>query len=194
MSNIITLNFSSDQKKLMVGLSWDPNEKSTGVLGGLTPHNLDLSCAVFNADLEVCDIITPLEPKREQYKGKIFHRGDSTSGGGDFEDEDVTVYLDSLQETDRDIRAMAFIVSINDRVQFSEVKNASCAFMDGINLEPFLSIDLKGLEANSNNASSQQHFVVGYVTQGEDGSWTLKNIQKPIESLGQSAIEAAVKA
>lgn len=201
MSEIIPLNFSTDNKKLLVGLSWDPNEKSEGVLGDVKVHNLDLSCAVFNADYEVCDIITPIDTKRDTYKGQIFHRGDNKSGGADFEDEDITVHLDKLDQTTGDlelectVRALAFVVSTNDRVKFEDVSNGDCHFMDGLTLEPFKKIDLQGeaKKMSGPNASSQQHLVLGYVSEDENGAWTLKSMSHEINALEKSAIEDAVK-
>lgn len=96
MPQEVALNFSSDDRKINVGLEWDPNEEAAGVLGEIKPHNLDLSCAILSADMIVRDIITPTDTKRDVYKDQIFHKGDHTSGGSDFEDEEILINLDNV--------------------------------------------------------------------------------------------------
>ncbi len=132
MTQDIELNFSGDIPKLMVGLSWDHNEVKVGVLDdSVVPHNLDLSCVVLTQGLQVKDIITPVDPKRDVYKNQIFHMGDHLSGGSDFEDEEIQVNFENLNA---DITGLAFVVSSNDRVKFADVTNGKCEFYDAASL------------------------------------------------------------
>ena len=121
----LSLAFEDDIPKMMVALYWDPNEEPTGVLGDITPHNADLICAVINENIRVMDVITPQNPKRDSYKGQIYHKGDSLSGGGDYEDEEIIINFDALGS---DVKAIAFAVSLHHSVKFSDVKNGKIAF------------------------------------------------------------------
>lgn len=191
MSQEVALNFSSDAQKINVGLEWDPNEEQAGVLGDVKPHNLDLSCAILKAGMVVSDIITPTDTKRAEYKDQIFHKGDHTSGGSDFEDEEILVNLDNLPD---DVDALAFTVSTNDQVDIGEVNNGVCRFMDAASLSSFLNVNFSDFVSHKDdiNKSSQQHFLAGVLVKKENG-WTLYDVQSMLKTLDSTSIEMTVK-
>lgn len=170
-----------DVEKLMVGLSWDPNEQRHGTLGGIRPHNLDLSCAVLDKDLQVIDRVSATDPKREQYKMQIFHKGDNQSGGADFEDEEILVTFANL---DADIAHLAFIVSSVDGVAFSDVKNGACAFLDYVSLTPLLELDFSAVKT--------AHVLTGLVRRDDQGRWWLSAVQADLPSCDALGIESVV--
>lgn len=186
------LNFSGDVRKLMVGLEWDPNEEKKGVLSSAKPHNLDLSCAVFDSGMLIKDIITPTHPKREEYKGEIFHKGDALDGGADFEDEEIVITMDSLSDN---IKAIAFMISTNDHVDIASVNNGICRFQDAITLSAFAEIKLSEFvsKKDSVNIPRQEHFFAGMVMRGDDNKWVLKDTQFVLPALDTTSIETAVK-
>ena len=186
------LSFSGDIRKLMVGLEWDPNEEEKGVISTVKPHNLDLSCAVFDSGMSVVDIITPTHPKREEYKGQIFHKGDALDGGADFEDEEILVTIDSLGD---DINAIGFMVSTNDHVDIASVNNGICRFQDAISLSPFVEIKLSEFVSKKDNVNipRQEHFFAGMIIRGDDDKWVLKDAQFILPALDGTSIETAVK-
>jgi stress response protein SCP2 len=183
MAQDIQLTFSEGASKLMVGLSWDYNEEKAGVLEeSIQPHNLDLSCVVLGAGMRVRDIITPDSPKRDEYKAQIFHMGDHLTGGSDYEDEEIQVNFDKL---DSAVSALAFVVSVNGKVKFSEVKNGSCAFCDAATLAPFLSVGFAG--------SQQPHYLVGVIVKNDVGGWVLKDVQAELLALDAGVVEGALE-
>ena len=182
MSNEIELKFNADIPKLMVGLSWDPNEYQSVLKEDIVAHNLDLSCAVLNKNLQVKDIIMPDEPKRSLYKNQIYHMGDHLSGGSDFEDEEIHVNFANL---DADIFGLAFVVSANNKVKFSDVANGNCSFLDAANLDPFLSVELQGIE--------KPHYLVGITMKNDHGDWILQNTQKELLALDAGLLEEALR-
>lgn len=186
------LSFSGDISKLMVGLEWDPNEEEKGVVSVIKPHNLDLSCAVFDTDMSVVDIITPTHPKRDEYKGQIFHKGDALDGGADFEDEEILVTMDTL---DAEIKAISFMVSTNDHVDIASVKNGICRFQDAISLSPFVEIKLSEFISKKDSVSipRQEHFFAGIIMRAEGDKWVLKDTQFVLPALDGTSLETAVK-
>lgn len=167
--------------KLMVGLSWDPNEEKWGTLDtNIKAHNLDLSCAVISGK-QVTDLITPDDPKRDVYREKIFHAGDNLSGGSDFEDEEIRVDFDKLDDS---IDALAFVVSANNKIKFEHVKNAECAFNNALTLNPFLTVSLNDIPG--------QHRVVGFVKRTVTG-WALQELTLDVTALDAYIIEQALQ-
>ena len=137
------IEIRGDIEKLIIGLAWEPNEQDNSVLGdSVKPHNLDLSCVLFDNDGNVIDEITPQDTKRETYKGQIFHLGDNLSGGNDFEDEEIQLWLSSL---DNHIAQIAFIVSVKEKVKFSDVREGHCSVLSAQTLEVIQSIDFSSL-------------------------------------------------
>ena len=168
-------------EKLMVGLSWDPNDKKEGVLDeSIVPHNLDVSCVVLSVDKQIIDVIKPNETMREKYKNQIFHLGDHLSGGSDFEDEEIQV---SLQNLNNDIGYLLFVVSANGKVGLADAQNGVCAFLDGVSLSPLLSVNL--------SKTPGQQCVAGVVSRDGENGWTLRSLSAAnVEADGQDLVDA----
>lgn len=192
MLHDIPLEFSGETKKVMVGLSWDPNETPDAMSGEVKVHNVDLSCALFDQDMKVFEILTPQNTKTSQYKNMIFHYGDNLSGGSDYEDEQILINLPNLDER---IAAIAFVVSTNDRVKIHQVANGNVSFLDGESLKPFLSIDFSEftLLEDVGGAPMQEHHFAGMMRKAGNDDWCVKDIQFALKSLSSEEIEEVVK-
>lgn len=175
----ISLN---DVSKLMVGLSWDPNTQATEGFGLGQPHNIDLCCAVFGEGLSFIDMITPQIPLREKYGQQIFHTGDNTSGGADFEDEAINVTFDGLDE---DIKYLAFIVSCIDGVKFSELNNPVCDFLVYENLEKLASVKL--------SKGQMDHILTGVVRKNHLGEWELTDLNQDLDNTGTAQLTETLR-
>lgn len=182
MSEELSLNTEEGQPiKLMVGLAWDPNEEKWGNLDtNIKVHNLDLSCAVLTDSMRVKDLITPDNPMRDEYRSKIFHAGDNLSGGSDFEDEEIRVDFEHLED---EIQGLAFVVSANNKIKFEHVKNGECAFNNAQTLEPFLTVSLDDIPG--------QHRIVGIVKRTRSG-WALQKAEVDVGALDEMIIERAL--
>ncbi|MEM9468797.1 MAG: TerD family protein [Pseudomonadota bacterium] len=192
MTQEILLNFKGDIRKILLGLEWDPNEEARGVMGSIKPHNLDLSCAIFDNKRIVRDVITPQDTKRDKYGQKIFHKGDNKSGGSDFEDEEILINLDNI---DDEIPMIGVIVSTNDNVKISDIQNGRCSFLDASDLSSFLSLDLKDLASNDEavNVPKQQHFLMGVIKQNKQSDCVIIDHQMILKSMEPEEIEAATQ-
>lgn len=175
MSDIV---IGSDVEKLKIGLSWDPNEQKAGVLDdSIKVHNLDLSCVIFSDGDDVLDVLTPQEPKRDHYQHQIFHLGDHLSGGSDFEDEAIQINLDAL---DPQIGCLAFVVSVQGRVKFSEVRNGQCEILNGITLESLMAVDFQSIEKPA---------MVAFTLKRNGAGFTLAEVKKPIAALDADLVQ-----
>lgn len=142
MSNTpIPLFFENGGSKLSVGLSWEPLASSENAAGStpLKVHNADLSCVVLDADYNAIDLLTPQSPKREEYRQKLYHSGDQIGGGSLFEDEEIQIWLDHVDES---ISGLVFLVSTKGALYFDEMNLPDCKIMDGISWASFFTADL----------------------------------------------------
>lgn len=181
MADKINLNFKSGNK-LQVALSWEPNDFGDG---RATPHDLDLSCAILDQGGSMIDTITPVDPKRAQYGQVIFHSGDNTSGGSNFEDEYIRVSLDKL---DANIQSLAFMVSAKKGLRFKNANAPICRFMDAISLDVFHGVDLTLVDS----IGPASDIVLAGVVTREEGGWALAGTPVGLMIDSAGAIEKAV--
>lgn len=166
------LSFESDDQKLLVGLSWEPNEEQKGsaLLGKrYIPHDVDVSCALYDAAGGLIDHITPTDAKRDQYKQLVFHSGDHTTGGSDFEDEDIQIWLGRLPET---IASVAVFVSTKGELQFHQVNALKIQMMDGVSLQVFAETDLSAASPFEGSDYGDWQYCA-YVLKRDGAGWVL---------------------
>lgn len=187
-----TYEVTPDIGKMLVGLWWDPNEQSRSVLDGVKAHNLDLSCAVIGEGGSVIDLITPQDTKRDQYKTQIYHRGDNLTGASDFEDEEISINFDALDDS---IKALAFVISVHDDIRFSEVINGKCTFSNGMTLEPFLEADFESIsdDAGIPVVANSRHNFLACMKRNDDGSWLLTHTNQNMPVLDVANVEDTVR-
>ena len=192
MTKLLPLNFDSGINRLMVGLMWEPNENRAGVLGTIKEHDLDLSCALFDGNNEFFDLITPQEPKRDAYGVEVFHSGDNLSGGSDFEDEEIRVDFDKLNEN---IHALAFFVTTNNKIKFEDVREPACHFSDATSLNEIIKFDLTELSKKFEMPEhfEKERFLIGVVKKNQEGTWDLINYQTRVTVMNSGVIAQVVQ-
>jgi tellurium resistance protein TerZ len=127
--------------KVIMGLGWDPVKKK-GFLGfgsKSTPIDLDASCAMFDENKDVLDVIWFSQLKSKD--GSIVHTGDNLTGEGEGDDEQIIVNLPKVPE-----RAKYLVFTVNSfRGQtFNEVENAYCRIVDDSNQKELARYTLSG--------------------------------------------------
>lgn len=173
---------------VQVGLSWDPNETMSVYDSAPAPHDLDLSCAILNADGKVVDLLSPPYPKRDQYAQAIFHGGDNLSGGSDFEDEYIRLNFDKMAA---EIAALAFVVSTKNNLKFQDANKPEFDIRDEIDNAYLYQLDLKSVEFEFKSPAPNVA-LVGMVVRDGSG-WGVKNAQSVLPTLSEAAIEEAVQ-
>jgi len=104
----------------------------------------------------------------------------SLSGGGDFEDEEIRVDFDQV---DDNVEALAFVVSANNKIKFENVKNGECAFNNAETLVPFLTVSIDDIAG--------EHRIVGIVKRTAAG-WALQELSIDVSALDAQVIEQAM--
>jgi tellurium resistance protein TerD len=106
-------------KKIMLGLGWDPRE-TEGV-----KFDLDASAFMLNSSGKVrndSDFI--FYNNKRSIEGSVVHAGDNTTGGGDGDDEQISVDLNAVPVG---IERISFAVTIHEaeihRLNFGMVRN-----------------------------------------------------------------------
>lgn len=144
---------STGLSKIMVGLGWDPVERSGGgLLGGLFGGNkgaqIDCDASVIMLDsndrmAEKKDLIYFGNLKSRC--GSIRHTGDNLTGDGDGDDEQIIVELDRVPAN---IHKLVFVVNIYDCVRrkqdFGMIKNAFIRVVNGGNNQEVIKYNLTG--------------------------------------------------
>ncbi len=125
--------------KIMVGLGWDPVEKSGGgLLGGLFgSKGAEVDC---DASVIMLDSNEKMAKKEDLIYfgnlkskcGSVVHTGDNLTGDGDGDDEQLIIELDRVPA---DIQKLVFVVNIYDCVRrkqdFGLIKNAFIRVVNG---------------------------------------------------------------
>lgn len=119
--------------KLMVGLGWDPIEKTGGgggllgsiFGGGGSKSNIDCDASAFMLDANSKYKNLIYFGRKKSPCGSINHMGDNLTGEGDGDDEQIVVDLSKIPA---DIHRLVFVVNIYDCVKrkqdFGMIKNA----------------------------------------------------------------------
>lgn len=175
------LKLESPDKKIVVGLSWEPNEEEKrSVLGNrFIPHDVDISCVLIGADNEIIDMISPEDTKRDQYKDSIFHSGDHKTGGSDFEDEDIQIWLGRVSE---DVVKLVLLVSTKGALEFENVSALQLQVLDGVTLDPFVTDALQSV-APASYVSGDQWYYVAQILERDGDDWGLKKSGSYIETI-----------
>lgn len=112
--------------KIAVGLGWDPITKK-GFLGRTVQESVDLdaSCLMFNANLDMVDQVWFRQLKSGC--GNVQHSGDNRTGDGDGDDETITLNLAQLPAQ---IQHLVFTVHSFTGHTFDKIETASCRVLD----------------------------------------------------------------
>lgn len=136
----------SSLDKVIMGLGWDaaPKKKGgflSGLLGGGSSDGIDLdaSCALFDADKKVLDVVYFGQLKSTD--GSIVHTGDNRTGDGDGDDEQIIV---NLSRVPAKVSSMVFTVNSYAGQTFNEVANAYCRIINAANSSEIARYTLSG--------------------------------------------------
>lgn len=170
---------------IMVGLGWDEVDRSSGGFFGLfksKPEEIDCDASVI-----VCDENGKIMRDEDglifynhlrHSSGAIVHQGDNLTGGGDGDDEQIFV---NLQTMPSNIHKLVFVVNIYDanvkKQHFGMVKNAFIRLVDTD----------KKTEICRFNLSENYEWMTGLIV----GEIYKKNGQWKFNAIGQAIKEAS---
>ncbi|MFJ8625302.1 TerD family protein [Kitasatospora sp. NPDC093550] len=113
-----------------MALGWEPAARGRSV-------DLDASCLAFDARHKRLE--TAWFMKLNIFNGAIAHSGDNLTGGGDGDDELITVHLEGLPA---EVHGLVFVVNSFSGQKFTDVKNAYCRLLDAGTNEELVRFDL----------------------------------------------------
>ncbi|WP_189916558.1 TerD family protein [Kitasatospora xanthocidica] len=120
-----------------MALGWEPAARGRSV-------DLDASCLAFDARHKRLE--TAWFMKLNIFNGAIAHSGDNLTGGGDGDDELITVHLEGLPA---EVHGLVFVVNSFSGQKFTDVKNAYCRLLDAATNEELVRFDLTHSEART---------------------------------------------
>ncbi len=154
-------------KRVVVGLGWDVPESADGF-----PVDLDASAFLLTRDGRVRnDTDFVFYNNLEIDGGAVKHLGDSVTGAGDGDDEQIKIDLEGVPF---DIEKIAFSVTIHNAQErqqtFGLVKNAYIRVVDEESGTELLRFDL------SEDAAENNSFIFGELVRGDGLAWKFKAI------------------
>lgn len=166
-------------KRIFVGLSWDPNERKDfigrlqNILSGKKSyHDLDLSCFLYNKDKEFLDIISGKIGKIVDQSGGIYHSGDDKEGIDDGDDEQISV---ELARIDTSIHYIIFKASVESGHSVDEIDAPAIRMVDAYSSHPFIKIDL---DKNEGAGKDAYIFATLYRDPSSPSQWSLDTIDE----------------
>lgn len=179
-------------QRVLVGLSWDPQEKPHGVLNAIRSkvmnepwfmisrrtgpeedsalnqnYDLDLSCYAFDADGNFKSLVSPDDDRQIDESKSIYHTGDDLDGGGGHDDE--IVYLE-LRDMPDDVASLFFIISSKNRFTFDDISGPECRIADSTTEQNLLHHALGDEDGSDKNA-----FIFARIFRDGD-KWMVHNI------------------
>ena len=176
--------------KLLVGLGWDPVEKTGGgLLGGLFGGSKgpDVDCDASVIMLDGNNRMTKKEDliyfgNLQSRCGSVRHTGDNLTGDGHGDDEQIIV---ELRRVPGNIHKLVFVVNIYDcirrRQDFGMIKNAFIRIVNGENNQELIKYNL------TDNYSGKTTLVVGEIYRSS-GDWKFAAIGEGTQEASLSEI------
>ncbi|UOE54108.1 TerD family protein [Bacillus sp. CMF12] len=177
--------------KIMVGLGWDPVQKSGGggllgsLFGGGGGANIDCDASVImlgeNGKLKSNkDVIYFGNLKSSD--GSVQHSGDNLTGAGDGDDEQVMI---DLSRVPAHVHKMVFVVNIYDSVKrkqhFGMIQNAFIRVVNSGNNQELIKYNL------SDDYSGKTSLIVGEIYR-HGGDWKFAAVGTGTASPGLSDV------
>ncbi|MEU1283776.1 TerD family protein [Kitasatospora sp. NPDC005856] len=122
---------------IRMALGWEPAARGRSV-------DLDASCLAFDARHKRLE--TAWFMKLNIFNGAISHSGDNLTGGGEGDDEQITVHLEGLPA---EVHGLVFVVNSFSGQKFTDVKNAYCRLLDARTEEELVRFDLTHSEPHT---------------------------------------------
>jgi tellurium resistance protein TerD len=119
-------------KKVNVCLGWDPNQTDSG-----SDFDLDASVFMLGANKKIpSEKFFVFFNNLKSEDGSVIHHGDNLTGGGDGDDEVITVELDKVDPRIQEILLVVTIYEYDVRRQnFGQVSNSYIRLVDDNNKE-----------------------------------------------------------
>ena len=155
--------------KVCVGLGWDEVQQSKGFFSSLFKAAQDIDCdaSVYllkNGKLASEDDMVFFNNKKHK-SGAVYHHGDNLTGGGEGDDEQVSVDLSKVPAEYDKIVIAVNIYKANERKQhFGMVQNAFIRVVDESNNSEICRYNL------TDNYSGKTGLIFGELCR-EDGEW-----------------------
>ncbi len=126
---------------VIMGLGWDAVKPSGFFkkLAGGGSIDLDASCALFDANKNIVDVVYFRQLKSKD--GSIVHTGDNQTGAGDGDDEQIIV---KLAQVPANVQSIVFTVNSFRGQTFDEVENAYCRIINADNKSEIAKYVLSG--------------------------------------------------
>jgi tellurium resistance protein TerZ len=131
--------------KIIMGLAWDA-VKTKGFFGKTSSPDIDLdaSCILFDESNRQVDVVWFRQLKSRD--GSIVHTGDNRTGDGDGDDEQIIV---DLPKVPANVKSLMFTVNSFTGQNFSQVENATCRIVNGVNKSEIARFNLSTLGNHS---------------------------------------------
>ncbi|QEK11010.1 TerD family protein [Crassaminicella thermophila] len=178
--------------RIMVGLGWDPVEKSSGggflssFFGGGS-NNADIDC---DASVLMLDGNGKLAKKQDLIYfgnlrsacGSVVHTGDNLTGEGEGDDEQIIVELGLVPSN---IHKLVFVVNIYDCIRrkqdFGLIQNAYIRIVNSANMQELIRYNL------SDNYAGKTTLIVGEIYR-YNGEWKFAAIGEGTQDASLSEI------
>lgn len=125
-------------REIVMGLRWHPRQSCPGA--GRPPANLDAQCVMFDEEHRVIEVVHLGHLRNSN--GSVLHTGDSRTGGSEWDNERIFVFLEALPDA---VCALAFVVKRSSGGRFGEVPGAWCHLSDRVTQHECLRLDLTAL-------------------------------------------------
>jgi len=123
--------------EVMMGLGWDPAKRS---------RNIDLDASVIAFDAGGQALATVWFMNRGEWNGALRHGGDSITGEGAGDDEQIYVDLDRLPA---EVSSLVFTITSYRGQPFTEVKNAFCRLVEARSGAELVRYDLSAAQPST---------------------------------------------
>lgn len=166
--------------KICVGLGWDEVEQPKGFFSSLLGGNDDIDCdaSVYllqNGKLVKEDDMIYFNNKKHT-SGSVYHHGDNLTGGGEGDDEQVSIDLTKVPAEYNKIVIAVNIYKGSERKQhFGLVQNAFIRVVDESNNTEICRYNL------TDNYSGSTGVIFGEVLK-EDGEWKFNAVGEGIQA------------
>ncbi|MBC8014803.1 MAG: TerD family protein [Sporomusaceae bacterium] len=178
--------------ELIIGLGWDPVEKSGGGGGGFLGGLFGSKKEDFDCDASVLLLDSNGKLTRKEHMiyfgnlkspcGSITHLGDNRTGGGDGDDEQVLIQLNKVSS---DVHKIVFVVNIYDcqkrKQDFGMIKNAFIRVVNKGNMQEITRYDL------TESYAGKTALIVGEVYRHQ-GEWKFGALGESTQDVSLSAV------
>jgi tellurium resistance protein TerZ len=119
-------------QRVLFGCRWE--------VGSEVDIDTDASCLLINSEGEEVEQAVYHE-NLTAANGAVIHSGDNLTGGGDGDDETITVDFSRIAD---EVMHLFFVITSYDGIDFNKIAGASCRVVDAANGTELATFDLSG--------------------------------------------------